>query len=548
MADRIDITAIIPAYNAEPTLGRLLESVQKQTFSNFEVLIVNDGSKDDTQRIIDEFCAKDPRFRGFHKENGGVSSARNMALDNAKGKYIVFYDSDDTVPEGSMQVLFEAAEENNADLVVAGKRNSTLTRRRIGGKSIRFARSNEIDKYDPEFAYSFGLWNKMFRRDIIEEHHIRFESFRNANDGLFVFNYLQYCDTITGRDKIVYEWRKRLFYDDPSISQIRTLKGLKSICEALERVKSIHDGMLDNDGIAADDERRKAFDDAFYYRIANVTFLDHYYRHMWLDEDEAIELAVQKYQECRDRLSDEMLEQLESRHSDLSPVDRLLTKEEILKDPSLAIVVADNVSGEWVDMMLDSLFDQQFPYFVVYVPEKLKVRADVRSKANFRTYKGKTKKLIDEITDGRAAEFLMLIDEEMYFDSMMLRALVSILKKDPSVDVAMTEPYTLDIANKTGRDIGVMHELYNKKLEDDAFNASEKRWYDQFHVNKVIRVSAMADAAKHKAFMKNDWSRLGSLVKVKRTTWRNLVFVGATEEDVEKRYNEPLAKLRRKFK
>ena len=89
------ISVIVPVYNAEKYLHRCIDSILSQTFTDFELLLINDGSKDSSGAICDEYAAKDNRVRVFHKENGGASSARNLGLDNAKGEWIAFVDSDD---------------------------------------------------------------------------------------------------------------------------------------------------------------------------------------------------------------------------------------------------------------------------------------------------------------------------------------------------------------------------------------------------------------------------------------------------------------------
>lgn len=95
MSTNPQISVIIPVYNAEKTLNRCLNSIIAQDFKDFEVLLVDDGSTDDSGKICDEYAAKDDRFKVFHKKNGGASSARNIGLDNAKGEYITFCDADD---------------------------------------------------------------------------------------------------------------------------------------------------------------------------------------------------------------------------------------------------------------------------------------------------------------------------------------------------------------------------------------------------------------------------------------------------------------------
>lgn len=91
------ISIIVPVYNSEKTIIRCVDSILQQTYRNFELLLINDGSKDSSGTICDEYAQKDSRIRVLHKANGGVSSARNLGLDNAKGEWITFCDSDDTV-------------------------------------------------------------------------------------------------------------------------------------------------------------------------------------------------------------------------------------------------------------------------------------------------------------------------------------------------------------------------------------------------------------------------------------------------------------------
>lgn len=111
------ISVIVPVYNTEQYLPRCIDSILAQTFTDFELLLIDDGSKDSSGKICDESAAKDSRIRVFHKENGGVSSARNMGLNNAQGEWITFVDSDDYLIEHSGFNLL-ARTDIEADLIV----------------------------------------------------------------------------------------------------------------------------------------------------------------------------------------------------------------------------------------------------------------------------------------------------------------------------------------------------------------------------------------------------------------------------------------------
>ena len=112
------VSCIIPVYNTEKYLPRCIESVLAQTFVDWEMLLIDDGSTDASGSICDEYAAKDERIRGFHKENGGISSARNVGLNYAQGEWIFFVDSDDSLPKTSLESLLSRS--SDANIIVGG--------------------------------------------------------------------------------------------------------------------------------------------------------------------------------------------------------------------------------------------------------------------------------------------------------------------------------------------------------------------------------------------------------------------------------------------
>lgn len=112
------ISVIVPVYKAEAYLERCINSLLAQTFTDFEVLLVDDGSPDDSGKICDEYAAKDNRVKVYHKENGGVSSARQCGIDNARGEYTIHVDPDDWVEMGMLKELYEKAKEDDVDMVL----------------------------------------------------------------------------------------------------------------------------------------------------------------------------------------------------------------------------------------------------------------------------------------------------------------------------------------------------------------------------------------------------------------------------------------------
>ena len=110
------ISVIVPVYKAEPYLDRCVQSIVDQTYKNLEIILVDDGSPDNSQALCDAWAAKDSSIRVIHKENGGVASARNVGLDNAVGQYISFVDSDDWIDSTMIAILAENIERCGADI------------------------------------------------------------------------------------------------------------------------------------------------------------------------------------------------------------------------------------------------------------------------------------------------------------------------------------------------------------------------------------------------------------------------------------------------
>lgn len=189
------ISVIVPVYNAEKYLARCVESILRQDFTDFELLLVDDGSKDKSGLICDEYAQKDQRVRVFHKKNSGVSSARNIGLDCAKGSHVCFIDSDDYILKDYLAQLVLC----NADFACCGNKTIDKTNRetiypemKIGKADIGECLSNLIANYP------IGVpWGKMFRMDILKKYNIKFdEKLFVGEDHVFVQQYLMYCQTL----------------------------------------------------------------------------------------------------------------------------------------------------------------------------------------------------------------------------------------------------------------------------------------------------------------------------------------------------------------
>lgn len=170
------LSIIVPIYGVEQYLNRALDSVLAQSYKDFEVLLVDDGSKDRSGEICDSYCASDNRFKVCHKENGGYSSAINWGLDNAKGDYIAILEPDDWLPDNAYNLLMSTALEKDADIVKGRFMACYPDCEVMGLQNIVFLAQKGVL---PGQAFGIllhshpSVWTCVYKRVFIEEHHIR---------------------------------------------------------------------------------------------------------------------------------------------------------------------------------------------------------------------------------------------------------------------------------------------------------------------------------------------------------------------------------------
>jgi glycosyltransferase EpsH len=203
------ISVIIAAYNSEKYLEKCLDSIFNQTYKDFEVIIVNDGSADRTQQICEYYAAEHDNLILINQENGGVATARNSALKVCKGEYITFSDSDDYVEQKWIQKFMDTIKEDKeCDLVVGGitvnYENSTNCVQIQNGRYINNEIINAFLTLKERHIEGF-LFNKLYKKSIIEDHSIRFE-YILKEDYLFNLKYLYYVSSIVTVSSSCYHY------------------------------------------------------------------------------------------------------------------------------------------------------------------------------------------------------------------------------------------------------------------------------------------------------------------------------------------------------
>lgn len=194
------ISVIVPVYKAESYLPLCVDSILSQSFADWELLLVDDGSPDRSGYICDEYSKIDSRIRVIHKDNGGVSSARNVGIEKSSGEWLYFIDSDDYIDNPTLQTIIEKASTCNPDIIVHGLVNEYVDKKETD--IIKYELIDEMDyKSIIEYTDRCGLLKgpvcKLFKRELIDGYSIRFdESICYGEDTKFTFEYLHFCHSI----------------------------------------------------------------------------------------------------------------------------------------------------------------------------------------------------------------------------------------------------------------------------------------------------------------------------------------------------------------
>lgn len=201
------ISIIIPVYNTEKYLDRCIQSVLAQTYTNWELLLIDDGSTDSSWAICDKYAEQDSRIKVFHKENGGVSSARNLGLDNAKGEWISFIDSDDWVANQYLEILHQ----NGLYDFVTGywsilNCDSFCSKPFYNQEFRKDGIRTFLDINTGKLSYPVC---RLYRRSIIKNNRLRFDTkIHFAEDALFNLSYIRYIQTAKQTGDILYYYEK----------------------------------------------------------------------------------------------------------------------------------------------------------------------------------------------------------------------------------------------------------------------------------------------------------------------------------------------------
>lgn len=344
------VSVIIACYNAEKYLAEAIYSAANQSLSasDYEIIAVNDGSTDETLSILKAYSKEYSNIKVLNKENGGPSSARNLGLKEAEGEYIYFFDADDIMEYDSLECLYNRAKEQNADMVIARYDIFSKTKKSPVTNINEMVQQDTIDKYDTRILWTFALWNKLFKKSVIDENDITFPPVSNAEDGVFVFRYTCKTKKITGLDKIILHYRKAYNGVADSITTAVSKKSIVGYMTAHEIIyKTITDGMLcDYPDLKSIDDIEKnlklsLYINEFYKKLVHLAINQFYAKTLFLDE-ECIKIVTDSIKNYCSKMSPITLSELQNKHPEVPLYNLGSSKKELLSHGYITAVLYGN--------------------------------------------------------------------------------------------------------------------------------------------------------------------------------------------------------------
>ena len=231
------ISVVVPVYNAEKTLRQCVDSILGQNFRDFELLLIDDGSKDSSPEICDEYSQKDNRVKVFHKPNGGVSSARNLGISKARGEWMAYIDADDYVTNGYLDGVVERDE----DVIIKGYHKFDHSGIVTGKEAEDLRKAPDFSSFLGQFITDSLLrcpWTKFYKRSLVGD--LRFlTDMKIGEDAWFVFNYLAKCSSFAIVPKGEYMVR---LAEEPD--EVKYAISVDYAVQSLNYLRDAYDGLV----------------------------------------------------------------------------------------------------------------------------------------------------------------------------------------------------------------------------------------------------------------------------------------------------------------
>ncbi len=361
------VSVIVPAYNAGQYLRETFDCLLGQTLRDIEVIAVNDGSTDDTQAVIDEYCALcsgEVVFKSLFQQNSGVSAARNNGLEAAAGKYVLFLDSDDLLTPGSLEAFCSALETHGADVAIGRLMSFGATKDTYNLYADKLADKAVIDIFDKDLLWNFMVGNKCYNREKLIKSGVRFPLLKYSEEGAFFMEFILKGAKITGTPQAVMKYRRHSAGEGFSVSQSVSLPLVKDFIASLTRIYEAAQTALKTapESVDREDYLQEVVLKTDRILIAN------FYRLFWRTDDACLKYIGEQHERLCSMMNKKTAEAVKNENADLPEL--LFDKKALAAKPQVSVILnacAPAPAAETVN----SVFAQSMPAFELIVPVSL---------------------------------------------------------------------------------------------------------------------------------------------------------------------------------
>lgn len=349
------VSVVIPAYNAEKYIGETLGSLRAQTLTDWEALIVDDGSTDATARLAAQAAAEDARFRLLRQENAGVSAARNHGLREAQGTYVLFLDSDDTLTADSLRAFCKALDSTGADAAIGRLQSFGAVAEKYNGYADALSKRETIDKFDKDLLWNFLVGNKCYRLETLRRSGVVFPQIGYSEEGAFFMEFVlsSAVTRLVGTTGATMRYRRHDAATEASVSQRVSEKLIADFLSAMARIRAAAERALEGDA------RRDGYIQEILYK-GDYVLLSQFYRLLWQTDDAMLARIERGHLDFQRDMTDETRARVRRLDADLPQL--FFDRKEAAEHPriSVALPCADGAT-------LDALYMQSMPLFEAFV-------------------------------------------------------------------------------------------------------------------------------------------------------------------------------------
>ncbi len=352
------VSVIVPCYNSEKFLKETLDNLLGQTLKEIQIITVNDGSTDSTSDIIAEYASKDSRVLSVNQENAGVSAARNNGIERAEGKYTMFLDSDDLFSKNALEAMYNALEEENADLAICRTVSFGFGGGQFNPIVDSFVSEKNIDCYDRRLLWNFIVSNKCYRTSLLKQSGVCFPPLRYSEDGAFFMQFIhKTMPKIIGVYDAVFKYRKHQPSEGLSVTQRCELGLVKDFSASHEL---IYDAVRQSFGDEISEENKNYLSEILCKKF--TALINEFYRSLWSADDETLDCIKSVALDAMARMTDETKKKCSNVIKDIG--EPLFSKKEIARKPFVSVIVK-NPSEKFIQ----SLYAQTMPVFELITAE-----------------------------------------------------------------------------------------------------------------------------------------------------------------------------------